>query len=150
MPYPISDLILQNVEDTLRTVRVVSGYNCNFIVERESQTGNSPRDQLAVVYPGDPDPLPAPALGHDEYHFPVGVRCYAIKSESSSTPIDRALLLMAADARKALRQDLHRGGYALNTLFNAKDELLLSESPKSVLVMVTIHYRTLWDDPYNQ
>lgn len=150
MSYPISDLILQNVEDTLRTVRTVSGYNCDLIVERASQTGNSPRDQLAVVYPGGGIPLPNPAVGHDEYHLPVDIRCFAIKSETSSTPIDRALLLMAADVRKALRQDLHRGGYALNTLFNEKDELQLSDSPKSVLVLVTIHYRTLWDDPYNQ
>jgi hypothetical protein len=147
---PIADLILKNVEDTLRTVKKLSGYNCDFTVEREKQTGNSPRDQLAVVYPDPPVPLENPALGHDEYDFPVGVRCYAIKSETSATPIDRALMLMAADVRKALRQDLHRGGYALNTKFPAKDEFLISESPKSILVMVTVHYRTLWDDPYTQ
>lgn len=150
MSYPIADYILQDVENTLRQVQKVSGYNCNFTVERESQTGNSPRDQLVVVYPGEPEPLENPALGHDEYNFPIGIRCYAIKSEMSATPIDRAMMLMAADVRKSLRRDLHRGGYALNTRFNAKDEYLVAESPKSVLVMVTVHYRTLWDDPYNQ
>lgn len=146
----IFEQILDNMVETLSRVRLVDGYFNDFIAVREEQFGNSPRDGLVVVVAGDPIPEPPP-FGFEQFLRPVGVICYAIEPEDSVRNISTRLESMAADVRKALSIDLHRGGNAMNTkldIAQARDEFFKTESPYSVLVKPHIQYRHLRGNPY--
>lgn len=148
---PITERILANIVETLSQVRQASGYYNDLIVEREQQDGNSPRDNLVVVMLGDPQPSKVAPMGFDEFLMPVGILYYAIESQSSPVMISTRLQRGAADIRKALAQDLHRGGLAINTEMNVeKDDYFASASPYSVIVKPFIRFRTLWNNPYKQ
>jgi len=150
LSYPIDELIVQNVVSTLKKCTLNAGYHFNLIVERENQRGNSPRQGLVVVMAGDPIPQPSPPLLHDEFRIPIGMQGFVMESEVSGRDIETQLRFMAADIRRALRADLHRGALAVNTHFEAADQFFLEASPKHVLVTVMPQYRTLYNDPYNQ
>lgn len=148
---PISERIVCNVVETLSAVRQSAGFFHDFIVERELQDGNSPRDNLVVVMVGDPKPSGSAPMGHSEWLLPIGIIFYAIESQTSATAIATRLQRGAADVRKALAADLHRGGLAANTELDVfPDNYNKSMSPYSVLITPQIRFRHLWNNPYKQ
>lgn len=148
---PISERIVQEIVDTLSQVRQASGFFTDLIVERENQEGNSPRDNLVVVCLGDLQSQKISPMGFDEFLMPVGLIYYAIEPTDSAISISQRLQRGAADIRKALAADLHRGGLAINTEMNLHaDDYFASASPYSVLIKPMIRFRTLWNNPYKQ
>lgn len=143
-PEPISEMVVQNVEEALATVP-------DFTVEREQKGGN-PRSRhgLCVVMVGDPIPEFAngPCM-FDEYVLPIGINIQAIESERSGVTVGQRLYGFAALARRALMADIHRGGFAVLTEFEESDKLFTQASPASVLVTVKVRYRTPYGDPYS-
>lgn len=147
---PISEKIVQNVLEVLAGVSTAAGYQSDLLVERlDTANGNSPRDGLCVVGAAEPIPQDNAPLMHHEFLLTLGVRVYAIESEASGLTTDARLAALAADVRRALTRDLHRGGYAVNTEFPDKDELHV-QPPASVIVWPKVRYRTLYNDPYRQ
>lgn len=143
-PEPIADLIVQDVQATLEQVPTLT-------VEREKQGGNSPaRNGLCTVFGGDPVPQfdRGPCM-HDEYVMEVGILVTAIESETSGVSLPQRLYAYAADVRKALVADIHRGGFAVNTEFEARDELNTETKPAGVMVKARVRFRTAYGDPYS-
>lgn len=143
-PEPIAELVVQDVIASLEQVPTL-------IVEREKQGGNAPaRNGLCVVYAGDPVPeFEKAPCGHDEYVLPVEMLVVAIESELSGVSVSQRLYGHAADIRRQLMQDRHRGGFAVNTEFRTDDRLNTAESPASVVVKAWIRFRTKFADPYS-
>lgn len=149
MSYPISELIVQNVESTLSGVTIGAGYENTLTVEREKQPFNSPRNRLAVVMPAKMRPQTPAPLGLDEYILPIAVVFYVIQAESNEDAISQALYSIAADVRKALMVDVHRNGHAVNTEFDP-DDIFNSSKPSSGAVVANIRFRTLRGNPYQR
>lgn len=144
----ILEQIITDIVDTLSDVTIVGGYYHDLEVEVGDGTGTVPRDSLVRVVVGDPIPLENSAHGFDEFHLPVGLAFYAIEGEGSAVPISTRLAQGAADIRKALAVDLHRGGFAINTLLTReKDDYQTEVQPAYVLIKPFIHFRTLYNNP---
>jgi hypothetical protein len=150
--FSIAELIYQNVVDVLSRISTHAGYLNDLIVEEQRQGGTGPlRDGLVVVACGDPVPQPDAPLMHDEFLLPVGLCAHVIEPEASDPRVLRGRLgSVAADIRRALTEDLHRGGYAVNTEFPDKDEFNLAGAPPTVIVWPHVRFRTLYNDPYRQ
>jgi hypothetical protein len=147
---PISEQIMENVVATLATVTLVGGYDNDLTVIRPVQRPDSITDGMCVVGAGDPIPANDPPCGFDEFVLPVGVTVFCIEDENSPTPIQTRLYSIAADVRRALKRDVHRGGLAVLTEFDVKDELHELNAPPAVVVYANVRFRTLYADPYRQ
>lgn len=150
--FPIDELILQEVIETLSTISTDAGFLNDLIVEDQKQGGNAPlRDGLVVVAAGAPEPQPNPPLGFKEYLLPIGIVGYVIESEASEPAVLRGRLYsVAADIHRALEADVHRGEQAVNTEFPDKDEIDLAGSPPSVIVWAKVRFRTRYANPYQR
>ncbi len=148
--FPIDELILQEVVETLSTISTDSGYLNDLIVEEQKQGGNAPlRNNLVVVAAGTPEPQPKPPLGFKEYLLQIGICGYVIESEGADPAVLRGRLYsIAADVHRALESDVHRGQKAVNTEFPDKDEISLTGSPASVIVWAKVRFRTRYANPY--
>src|SRR5438046_579581 len=91
-PIPILERIAQNLEDTLRTVTVNSGYPLDLTVERANPgVGNRDRNNLAVIVQGNPTAADSLSQAHDGWNVPFQIVCSAIEPEDSTVPIDTSL-----------------------------------------------------------
>lgn len=147
---PISEQILEEMVETLSGVSTAANYMTDLAVEREEQGGNGASfDGQCIV--GSVQPIAefdkAP-LGWDQYVLRVGVLVYAIESETDGANMTGRLSAYASDVRRALLQDLHRGGLANNTEFDQPDELHVEDG--YVIVPVKVTFRTLFGDPYRR
>jgi hypothetical protein len=159
MAYPIIELVTQNVEATLRTVRIANGYNVDLIVERELKFGNPLRDKLAVVMQQTTERVVQPDIPQDRvaYRQEYWVQCFVVESEDSSTPIDQRINSVRSDVEKALMVDPFRGldsdgnPLAMDTLI--KDPIPIVDDQgrwDGVTVVFDVFYRTLYSDPYER
>lgn len=146
---PIADRIVDDVVAALANMSLASGFQADYIVTRERPDGISPRDGLICVVEGDPEPTPSPPLGLDEYDMAVAIVVFALKPDDRQTPITTWLRRYAADVRRKLGEDRHRGGLAVNTTFAQRDELDVDPVPM-VLITPSILFRTLMDNPYQR
>ncbi len=146
----IEERILQNIQEALEGVTQESGCYFTLTVEQEDRLGNSPADGKVVIIAGDPIPQDDAPVMHDEYLLPVGLQAFSIDSEDSDLPVRTRLARLASDIRKAITQDVHRGGIAVNTEFPEKDDFQQAAAPHYVLVKPHIRYRTLYQNPYKQ
>jgi hypothetical protein len=151
MALPIVEQIAENVELTLRGIRLVNGYQHDVEVERHKRDGNRIRDKLLVIYQDDPpkqDDTPQDSI---TWMQPFMVLCWAVESENSTNSIDRRLNLLAADVEKIMLADHNRGGLALDTITRARHYITDTESAgEGILVHFDVQYRVERTDPYTR
>lgn len=145
---PIDEQIIDNIVETISTVRPENGFLTTLKCVREIQPGHVTEDGLVVVIGTLYESIDNAAHMHAEWHMKVGLECYAIEPTESEIMIERRLRRIAADVKRALLQDLQRGGVAINTTFTDPDVIEVHGTPPSIGVTVRVHYRTLWNDPY--
>jgi hypothetical protein len=107
--------------------------------ERAVRAGDRCGDETAVE----------PPLGLDEYTLPVGITVYDCQADSTTTSVMQRLASKAADVRKALMVDVHRGNQVINLAFDP-DRYYPDENPRSVLITVNCIFRTLYGNPYQR
>lgn len=150
MPESILELAAADVADSLESITTGAGYSVNADVVRESKEGDSPADNRFVVRVGDPAPKPNAPYGFDEYLVPVEVTAYHLPLNEDETPVATILARRAADVRKSLMVDPHRGGYAVHTQFTTRDEFNTQAPPFFVKVVAYLWVRTRLGNPYAQ
>ncbi len=152
--YSIAELLIMDVVETLAEISTHSGYLNDLQVEVKKQGGNPPiRDGLVIVDAGDPKPLPTDQnpLGFHRFLMTVGVCGYLTESESSDPRVLRGRLSsVAADIRRALSEDLHRGRYAKANYTDFPDPDEFDIQGGMVIVWPRICFDTLFNNPYEQ
>ena len=155
--YPLKELIVQAIAAKLATIKVAAGYHVDVTaVVRPRRTGelfNPKALGVAVIQgpeersPGDDAVGNPPAIG-----WRLAIDCCLVirLSESSDTPMDRALNLFEADVRKALMADSQWGGLALNTELGGTEYPLPTAGIEGVTVSLFVNYRVAENDPYVQ
>lgn len=147
---PIDERIIQNVVETLEQMSQASGFAADYTVTRDKPNGVTPRDGLICVVGRDPVPTDVQPVGLDQYELPVMCVVFAVRTDANETTIKTWLRRYAADIRRKLGQDLHRGGLAANTRFMTKDTIMAGAGPAAAIVTASVQYRTRWDNPYEQ
>jgi hypothetical protein len=148
-PAPIYDRIIKHIVGTLAGVTTGLGFQNTLICVRDTDAGQSPSEGLAVVIGGNPISADLPPLGLDEYRLPVGITVYDCQADSTTTSVMQRLASKAADVRKALMVDVHRGNQVINLDFDP-DRYYPTENPRSVLITVNCIFRTLYGNPYQR
>lgn len=145
---PYDEYILQDVVATVARINPTAGFSVTISdVEREKVGQNTPKHLRAVVAAGQPALQSDSPLGHDDFRMPIGIRVWILQSETTDTPIAQTLYTVAADVRKTLGFDLHRGGYAIHTIFQ-DDRFEQDGAVYSAIVTVEVWFRTLRNQPY--
>lgn len=156
--FPVLERIVQNIVEALENVSTAAAADRSLTVERPKPSlGNRSRDALAVVTMSNPklvgDPEGGAAYLMAEWLQPFGIILTVVESEQSDVSIDERLNVLRSDVEKALLADPHRGGLAIDTLlgdaFYPEPESL-NANVGEVWVLITVHYRTRYDDPYTQ
>lgn len=149
MPLPILEQIAENVEATLRGIRLAAGYNTDALVERRLRHGNKIRDNLLVIHQDDPPKQDGPPQQAMEWLQPFQIMCYCIESEDSTIPIDRRLNLIEADVEKAMMVDYTRGGLAVDTIPRVKAYFTDTDTgAEGIIYQFDVQYRTAYGDPF--
>lgn len=153
MAYPIVELITQNVDETLRGVRVSAGFNLDLIVEREIREGNRLRDKLAVLKQVETERViqSETQQSHMAWRQRYWVELYVVQSEDCDTPFDRAINVIRADAEKAVMADHTRGGYAHDTFILDPIPIVDEEGRwNGIVVAFDVFFRHVFGNPYTQ
>lgn len=152
MSYPIAELAVQDALAALAGVTTANGYTFDADVEaRDVRDGNPPADGLVVVEAGDPAPFPGSSpCGLEELYQPVVVTCHHCPADADPTRVTATLARMAADVRRCLSADAHRGGYAVNTEFKLRDDFRTDAAPFTVTVTAFLRVRHVRGNPYAQ
>lgn len=158
MAFPVIELITQNVETTLRTVRKSAGYNVDLQVEREMRHGNPLRDNLAVITQQessrvDQSSTPENRIAWMQRYY---VECYVVEPEESVTPIDQRINVIRSDVEKVLMVDFRRGtntgaiaGAVVDTYIRDPIPIIDEEGRwQGIIVVFDVHYRTTYETPF--
>jgi len=151
---PIENQIIAAVVERLKGIRgsANSSYHFDAIVSDEPATEERVRNGLVCVTVLDPVPVPERApLQHDEYNLPIQIDFFAAQSGASNDPsVDDRVRLMRADIYAALWSDHTFGNLAYHMEFDQPKRIDVGGAIVGRRMVVTIWYRTLRDDPYNQ
>lgn len=139
---------LQTINPSTVLPSPLTAYANTLSVAVEEQQPASPRNCDVVVMDADPVQQDNPPYGFDEYLLPLGIVCYAIEPESSSTTIGERLRSIAADVRKALGLELlAEDRLFLNIHWPEKDQYFDEGAPASVLLVPHLQIHTYRNDP---
>lgn len=146
----IKEQITEDVEDTLRGIQTLAGYDSNAIVERAKQWGNDPADRKIVLYLGSCEEIPdnEGALGLKTWTQRYHALCYCVESETSSVPIDTRINSLEADVHRRLMVDPHRSGLAIDTTLRGSNRIIDDGGVVAgVEVIFDVQFRHDWNDP---
>jgi hypothetical protein len=153
VPYPIAELITQDVLAALKQVSKVGGYSVTLKPERFKKGGlNSDSDVTAILSFHD-DQAASDAdtpLNYTAWLRPYWVLVYIYESDESDTPYDQRVDCVIADIGKAVMQDVTRGGHAQNTWMREPVRFDDPNDSTGVICNFDVLYRHLEDDPYSQ
>jgi hypothetical protein len=168
MPFPISELIDQNMLTTLQGV-TTPAYQTRLSPERRKKNANASATAdgslktILHVFPDAPiddapnEEHPRVPMFHQQFMRRYWVQIYIYQSEGDNTPYDQLVNIARADVEKAIMVDRYRGtnptthnSLAIDTF--VRDPLEFSEGTDAggVIVQVDVEYRTLEGDPYSQ
>lgn len=148
MPYSILELIAQNILQTLNDISTGNGYSSNIVAERWTMK-NRIRDNLVVIQQLGPSKLQAPHQ-HLAWLQPFELIGYTEEPEGSTTPLDQRANMMWSDIVRSLREDVTRGGYAIDTIIDEPDPFEQTGPHVGIVTRITVHYRHLENDPTAQ
>jgi hypothetical protein len=154
IPIPIVEAITLNVIATLAEVTSANGFYTNLKPERGKRTGNVADPNFISAFLSEDTPTAisdAPQMAR-EWHQPYTLLLQAFEADTSEYPAHQTLQIAAAEVLEAMRQDRTRGGNAINTLFDSGTQWINDGqshgSADMLSVKITVHYRTLLDNPF--
>ena len=118
---PVKERCVLDVVETLKSISPAGGYSRAYTVEREKREPNAPAPNKVVVIEGKK--LPA---GREEgdgdgvlhWKLPIALQVYFLASETLDADIRSIGNAVEADLERALLGDVHRGGWADDTVID--------------------------------
>lgn len=151
LPYPVVEMISRHVVETIDRIQTAAGFHVDLVAERAKWPRNEPGAGKAVVYESDDAPVDDTSpIGMQDLEREYGILVWAMSSETQDEPYDTYLNTAAADVVVAILEDVSRGGYAQNTRLGTPVKIETPDEPVAILVLFTVHYRTVDGDPYRQ
>jgi hypothetical protein len=143
-PFPIVEMIAQNLIETLAGVSESASFHVTLRPERAKIPASEPADLKAVLGQDDPaDPTEDNVA--KTWDQPWQILIYVINSETSTLERDQRINLVWGDVCKKLMEDRTRGGLALDTKIAAPQYFA-----DSILINIVTPYETKFDDPFSQ
>lgn len=162
-PYPICELITQDVLAAVARVTVGNGYHFTLTVQRWQRPPVAPGAFVCVLdEAGDTEPGPRPPFTSgmgpgdapyktQEWMRRYNVLVYVFDSDLEPTaPYDQFVNVLRADVEKAVLSDRQRGGLAIDTFPRGDGAFADANDVGGVAVMFDVLYRTDEADPYTQ
>lgn len=157
---PIDALAIANVVTTINTIVAgaevttpagVFRYGSTLVAKKYSPNGVSLTEGFAHILQGKDKPLAKQGTGKSEFNVPVVIVCAAVgmqQTPGNMHDVEDRLRIMNADIRLALGQDLTRGGWARNTIFDEESLYDLDSKPPLMAVPVTLQIMTARNNRY--
>lgn len=146
----VREKILDNIKATLDGILIANGYDNDIAsVQRWKQNGNDLKDVPAIIVKAGPEQ-------NIDNRFPLVTRKMTVfldlwirESEGSATDTDEKLNSLLGDLQRAMKQDITRGGFAVDSLIGSivPFEIVEGEPHAGLILEFEIHYRTRQDDP---
>ena len=147
MTEPIIENISANIATTLAGVTVANGYNQTLTVCRSRRSDFediAENNFTAILIQEDETDRQGP-YGQRDQAMSYSIAVIVMDDDRSSDPIDTLKNRVRSDIEKALRVDITRGGYAINTVLKPPVNYT-----NGIAVQIEVWYRTAENDPYSQ
>ena len=150
MPETVREKIFQNLESVLNQVKTLNGYDNDIqSVQRWRQNGNSLKDVPAIIISSGSESNEDKPLPLTTCNLTVFLDLWIRELESSTEGTEIKLNSLLGDVKKALKQDIKRGGNAVDTSFGdtLPFETAEGEPHAGLIIQVLIKYRHQQTDP---
>lgn len=150
----IREKIFENLVTTLSGISVVGGYDNDIAsVERWNMNGNNKASVPAIIINSGPeknDDGKAYDLTHCLLTVFIELWVRQNEAESATTPTDKLLNSLLGDIKKALAQDVTRGGNAVDTEVTDVEtfETIEGQQHAGLVITVQIEYRHQQQNPH--
>jgi len=148
---PRIEHIAVNIAAVVNAITTENDFNQDLVAVRPKRIDFSdvpPKNGKVLIAQVDQTPPADQAIQTQEYVQEFLCAAIVKDSDAAETSIDTRLNQVAADIEKKLKEDRTRGGYALNTVMAGSTKFSDGEAFTGVAVLVRVHYRTDWADPY--
>ena len=148
---PRIEYIAVNIAAAINAITVANEFNQTLVAVRPKRIDFSdvvPKNGRVLIAQIDQSPPADQAIQTQEYLQEFLCAAIVKDSDTAVTSIDTRLNQVAADIEKKLKEDRTRGGYALNTVMAGSTKFDDGEAFTGIAVLVRVHYRTAWGDPY--
>jgi hypothetical protein len=148
----VRERILDNIKTTLEGVTQANGYNFDFTpdtVQRWTMHGNRMVDMpMVIISPGDEDESSNPHP-YEECVMSVFLDIFHVTDEEDPVSTDTYLNRLQGDIKKAVIEDVTRGGEAIDTdvVGTTPFETIESQPHAGLIMELRIRYRHLRTDP---
>lgn len=160
MADPIIEQIAENIEDTITAISPLVTVQGN--PYHEDLTGIRPKrtdysddeeswdDGDVLIFQGLPTQADSDAFNTSAYIQEFTLQAFVIDSDKAETSIDTRLNQVSADIVKALTVDTYRGNLAIDTRITNPGTPFYDDDGNSsgVIVVIEVHYRTQFNNPY--
>lgn len=150
---PIIERITRDIANSINAITIVNGFNQDLTVVRPNRldfVGTVCDAGRVFLWKGDQQEVAEPSMAAEWLaEFYVYAEHVGDDQPESGSSIETNLNITLADIEKKLKEDVTRGGLAIDTLV-PKIEQEINEENAIALITVQVHYRTLYTDPYTQ
>lgn len=150
---PVCERITQNVVETLSTIQELNGGAYTLTVQRARPQGNQPAHLLAVVCEGDDEEQgdDEADIGSAAWMRPYEVVVYVFASQLATEDLyGQRVNCIRSDIHKALRVDVTRGGWAINTMIRGAVDFTTASEASGFVFTFDVLYRHDLDNPYRR
>lgn len=153
MSDPIVDKIAQDLEARINEITTENGFSENLIALRPKRLdfeNVTPTDKTVLIEQADetkPEEQPYSAI---EWIQPFILWALVISSDKSTESINKRINRVRADIQKKLREDVTRGGNAIDTILLPSAIFDDGEGFSGVAVAIAVQYRVNENDPYTK
>jgi hypothetical protein len=150
---PRIEHIAVDIKSAVDAVTVANGFNQDLVAVRPRRNDFSdvtPENGKVLIWQSDED-KPGPedqAYSTTEWMQPFLLIAFVLDSDSESASIDTRLNQVRADLQKKLREDVTRGGYAIDTELLPSRTFDDGKGFSGIAVAFGVSYRVNEDDPY--
>jgi hypothetical protein len=145
--YPVRDIIVENVLDTLRTIRIENDYQIEMGAVQRHDEDKDISVTPACTVEENRERKTHMTFPYQHNDLPITIWCLI----GSWTELTRWQNIAIADISKAMFVDYDRGGYAINTIEEGNEIFYVIGTNKAGVKMdFLIKYRHKWNDPYAQ
>jgi hypothetical protein len=146
----VREKILDNIKATLDSVLVANGYDNDLSsVQRWKQNGNDLKDIPAVIVKAGPENTVDNKFPLTTCKMTVFLDLWIRENEDAANDTDEKLNSLLGDIKKALKVDITRGGFAVDTFIGSilPFEIVEGEPHAGLIIETEIHYRHRQTDP---
>jgi hypothetical protein len=149
--YPIDELVARVAQKRLETINYIS----EVIRESRNVINWTPKDRQIILTKTNPERAEQfDTIGNPPglaYSMNLNIHCHVMQSEQDSDPVESLLSVMAADAIRAITNDVNWHqfeGTCLNATIGSPDRKTFDGAFDSITVPISVLFRVAENDPY--